>query len=453
MDLSVELVSSVAVGSTGVKSKKAAELRASLAHLHRRAGFGALPGELDAAVVAGYPATLDRLLDLSRPDPPADAIAPPTLTPVPDPLPADANERRAVQNRALDETRQMILWWLDRMVVSTNPLREKLTWFWHGHFATAYTKVREPVLLYRQNQLFRTYGAGAFEALTQAVAKDPAMILWLDTNTNSKGKANENFSRELMELFTLGIGNYTEKDVAEGARAFTGWRFDRTVDGFAFVPTLHDDGIKTVLGASGPLKGEDVVRTVAQAQPTARYIAAKMFGHFAYPVAPNDGLVDDLVKAFGADLNVTNLVQAIFRHRAFLSPAARTGLVKQPVEHLVGALRTLGLRADKLVMLEGLRDAGQMPFDPPDVNGWPQNGYWLGTAGSLARLKQSEMLAQTIDVSAIGAVVERDRPANVARLLSLGPWSKRTAAALAQVAGEPRMLITAALMSPENLLN
>ena len=441
------------MGSRGDEGNKAAELRGSLAHLYRRVGFGALPQELDAAVAAGYPATLDRLLDLSRPDPPADAIAPPTVTPVPDPLPADANERRIVQNRALTETRQMILWWLDRMVVSTNPLREKLTWFWHGHFATAYTKVREPALLYRQNLLLRSLGAGPFEELAQAVAKDPAMMLWLDTNSNAKGKANENFSRELMELFTLGIGNYTEKDVAEGARAFTGWRFDRTVDGFAFVPTLHDAGIKTVLGATGPLKGEDVVRTAVQAPPTARYLAAKMFGHFAYPVAPNDRVVDDLVRAFGADLNVTNLVQAIFRHPAFLSPAARTGLVKQPVEHLVGALRALGLRADKLVMLEGLRDAGQMPFDPPDVNGWPQNGYWLGTSSSLARLKQSEMLAQTIDVSAIGAVVQKDRPAHVARMLSLGPWSTRTADALRHVAGEPRMLLAAALVSPENLLN
>ena len=404
-------------------------------------------------MAAGYPATLDRLLDLTRPDPPADAVPAPTVTPVPDPLPADANERRTVQNRALDETRRMILWWLDRMVVSTNPLREKLTWFWHGHFATAFTKVREPALLYRQNQLLRQYGAGPFEALAQAVAKDPAMILWLDTNTNSQGKANENFSRELMELFTLGIGNYTEKDVYEGARAFTGWRFDRTADGFAFLPTLHDDGIKTVLGASGPLKGEDVVRTVTQAPPTARHIAAKLFGHFAYPVAPDDRVVDDLVAAFGRDLNVTNLVQAVFRHPAFQSPAARTGLVKQPVEHLVGALRALGLRADRLSMLDGLRDAGQMPFDPPDVNGWPQNGYWLGTSSSLARLKQSEMLAQTIDVSGIGAVVKKDRPAYVGRMLSLGPWSKRTAGALAEVAGEPRMLLAAALMSPENLLN
>ncbi|MGH9222248.1 MAG: DUF1800 domain-containing protein [Acidimicrobiales bacterium] len=435
------------------RTEKAAEARGALAHLYRRAGFGARPEELEAAVTAGYAKTLDRLLDLTAFDLGAERVPPPTLTPVPDPLPSNGDERRAIQNQALAETRAMILWWLDRMVVSTNPLREKLTWFWHGHFATAFTKVREPALLYRQNQTLRRHGDGNFEELTQAVAKDPAMILWLDTQTNAVGKPNENFSRELMELFALGIGNYTEKDVAEGARAFTGWRYDRAADGFAFVSARHDDGLKSVLGTSGVLTGEQVVKTVIQNPQSPRFIVSKLWSHFAYPVAPSDRVVDELAPAFARNLDVSQLVQAVFRHPGFLSPPARTGLVKQPVEHLVGALRALNLRADKLTMLDGLREAGQMPFDPPDVGGWPQNGYWLGTASALARLKQSEMLAQTIDVSAIGAVPRKDRPAHVARMLSVGPWSKRTSSALAKVAPEPRMLLAAALLSPEYLLN
>src|ERR1700730_3558020 len=149
------------------------------------------------------------------------------------------------------------------MINTSTPLREKLTLLWHGHFATGFEKVRNAALMYRQNQLLRTRGAGNFEALTQAIAKDGAMMLWLDTQTDVAGHPNENFARELMELFTLGLGSYSEDDVKEGARCFTGWAFNRATGDYVFRPRLHDAATKTFLGQTGPWNGEDVVRMVS----------------------------------------------------------------------------------------------------------------------------------------------------------------------------------------------
>ncbi len=236
--------------------------RASLAHLYRRAGFGGRPEEIDAAVAAGYGATVERLLDRSRPDPVAAAVAPPPLTatftrPSTDPATAMAEARSLAQ-----EGRSLALWWLQRMAAASSPLPEKLALLWHGHFATSLQKVRYPKLMYDQNQLFRTMGAGSFASLTQAVAKDPAMLIWLDASTDKKSHPNENFARELMELFTLGIGNYTEDDVRQAARCFTGWVFDRQTGAFALQARQHDNDPKTVLGQSGNLSGEDVIDIV-----------------------------------------------------------------------------------------------------------------------------------------------------------------------------------------------
>jgi len=430
-----------------------ARVRQSIAHLYRRAGFGAGPDQLDEGVAAGYAATVDRVVDRAAVDANAEALGPPEVSRLPNPLPADGDARRAVQEQGLRQTRGLVLWWLDRMVVSTTPLREKLTWLWHGHFTTGYSRVRDPVLLYRQNQLLRSLGAGNFDTLTQAVARDPAMLVWLDSNTNSKGHPNENFSRELLELFTLGIGNYSEVDVSEGARAFTGWAYDADAQAFLMRADLHDDGIKAVLGASGPLDGGDVVRTAIRSPASARWVVARLWSHLAYPVAPSDPAVGELAPAFATDLDISNLLRAIFLHPAFLSPAARSGLVKQPVEHLVGALRALGQRADSLVLLDGIRAQGQMPLDPPNVGGWPQNTYWLGTAAALGRLRLADTLAGRADLSSLASVPPAERTAAVGRVLSVDEWSPRTAGALARVADDPKTLLTAALVAPEYLLN
>jgi uncharacterized protein (DUF1800 family) len=368
-------------------------------------------------------------------------------------------------------------WWLDRMIVTSTPLREKLTLLWHGHFATGVSKVRDARLMYLQNQLFRTSGGDSFEAMTQAVAKGGAMMAWLDTATDKVGHPNENFARELVELFTLGIGQYQEADVQAAARGFTGWVYDRLTDRWALRPRQHDDGPKTFLGTTADLGGEDIIAVAVHRAASAAFVTARVWSHLAYPVARDDPVVADLVPVYAAALQISDLVRAVFLHPAFRSAAARWGLVKQPIEYLVGAARALRLDAaldysdplrapappDADGTLPEARPApslvtlssalGQTPFDPPNVGGWPQNQYWLNTGTALARLRAARLLAGRAALSAIAEVAPAGRAGAVARQLGITAWGQTTAGALSHVAGDPVALVTLALSAPEYVLN
>jgi uncharacterized protein (DUF1800 family) len=434
------------------------DARSRIAHLFRRAGFGARPDELDAAVASGYEATVDKVLAASGPDTGAAALAAPTFSARPTSVPTDDAAKRKAQQAERktfhDEDQRLNQWWVDRMVLTSTPLRERLTLFWHDHFATSVQKVKDPQLMYRQNEIFRNLGAGRFEALTQAVAKDPAMLVWLDANENRKGSPNENFARELLELFVLGIGSYTENDVKEGARAFTGWQYRRQTGQFALAPAQHDTGSKTVFGQTGDLSGEDVIRLAIAQSASAAYVTAKLFSGFARPVRSDDPVVRDLAPAFGPDRDVGRLMRAIFLHPEFSAPASRTGLVKQPVEYVAGALRALGLRAATLGagLTQTLDSLGQQPFAPPSVGGWPQNGYWLTTSFALARLRFASTVVQKAKLDSLTSAAAADRPAAAARLLSVDGWGPATTDALAKAAGDPKTLLTLALVAPEYVL-
>lgn len=419
--------------------------RSRIAHLYRRAGFGARPEELDAAAAVGYRATVEHLLDVAAPDPGLATLADPTFTNV-------YGDFMTVRRHRRYDTNRMTLWWLNRMIAATNPLPEKLALFWHGHFATSLQKVKVPELMFRQNQLFRAMGAGRFEPLAQAVAKDAAMMVWLDSNSNERASPNENFARELFELFTLGEGNYSESDVKAAARAFTGWRVSPRTQQFAFAPRLHDSDPKVLFGATRSFGGEDVVRLLTTRPACARFITAKVWSHFARPAAPDDPLVAELTDVFAPELDMRALLRAVFLHPEFDSPATRAGLVKQPIEYVAGALRALGRRADGVEVLRALRLLGQEPFVPPSVGGWPANGYWLSTASSLGRVRFAEAAARDADLTPVSSVAPRARPAAVARLLSVDAWGPTTTKALRQVADEPRSLLTLALVAPEYVL-
>jgi uncharacterized protein (DUF1800 family) len=421
------------------------KMRSRIAHLYRRAGFGARPEELDTAVARGYRATVDHLLDVTAPDPGLATRADPTFTDV-------YGDFDTVRRHHRREANRMMLWWLNRMIAATNPLPEKLTLFWHDHFATSLQKVKAPDLMFRQNQLFRAMGAGRFEPLAQAVAKDAAMMMWLDSNSNKRERPNENFARELFELFTVGEGNYAEADIKAAARAFTGWRVSPRTQQFAFAPRLHDGDPKALFGETSSFGGEDVVRLLTTRAACARFITAKVWSHFGRPVTPDDPLVDELSDVFAPDLDMRALLHAIFLHPEFDSPATRTGLVKQPIEYVAGALRALGQRAEGIDVVRALRLLGQEPFLPPSVGGWPDNGYWLSTASSLGRVRFAEAAARDADLTPVSSVPPRARPAAVAHLLSIDAWSPTTTQALQQVADEPRSLLTLALVAPEYVL-
>jgi len=430
----------------------AADDRPTIAHLLRRTGFGPTPVEVDAAESKGYLGTVEQLLDFSAPDP-ADASPPPTFTAAPR-LGArnlTLSQRQAIARQRAVEFRNLQQWWLARMSTTAHPLREKLTWFWHTHFATSEDKVQWPALMYRQNQLFRTMGNGDFEPLTQAVAKDPAMMIWLDTATDKAAHPNENFARECMELFTLGIGNYTEADVRDAARAFTGWTIDPTTLSWALRERQHDEGQKTVLGQTGDWGGEDVIHILVNSPASHAWIVASVWSHFAYPVSTTDPVVKDLVPGYAQDRNITNLMRAVVLHPQFTSEQARTGLVKQPIEWTVGALRAVGLPTGQGRDIAALTAQGQVPLVPPNVGGWPQNDYWLTTASSMARLQTASVAAGLADLSTISGVSVSQRVDAVAHLLSV-EWSPATAKALAGVAADPKALVALALVAPETVL-
>jgi uncharacterized protein (DUF1800 family) len=429
--------------------------RSDVALLYRRAGFGLRPDELDRVAAGGYEAAVDALVGGlgPGPDPGGDQV----------PLPAFAPYRRAVEPAARAEARRaeaeelaaLQRWWMQRMIVTSHPLREKLTLFWHGHFATRASKVGDARLMYLQNQLFRTAGGGGFEGLMQGVAKDGAMMVWLDTVSDKAQHPNENFAREMMELFTLGIGNYTQADVTAGARSFTGWSYDRLRYRYVFRATQHDSGTKTYLGQTGDWNGDDAVRIAVHRPQSARFVVAKLWSHFAYPILWSNRLVDDLLPAYGPGLDIAGVLRAIFLHPEFRSPTTRSGLVKQPVEYLAGAARALGLGAalpSGRALPQLAAALGQTLFNPPNVGGWGQNDYWLSSATADLRLEVARVLAGHADLSRLEATPAADRVAAVADMLALDGFGPTTTAALERFSAFPVPLVALALVSPEYVI-
>ena len=429
----------------------------AIAHLYRRAGFGITNTEAQRIAVNGYSSAVDTLLNGAAPDPASNI---PTPTPAPNPKagagPESIEERKARQQVRAQQKRDIALWWMQRMTASENPLREKMTLFWHGHFATSIDKVNEAAYMLSQNQIFRSMGLGTFEPMAQAVAKDPAMMIWLDANRNVKSSPNENFARELMELFTIGIGSYPDADVREAARAFTGWRVNgRGV--FAFRPKDFDGTNKTILGQTAPFTGEQVIALLAKQPAAAKFIVSKIWSRLATPVAPDSSIVAELSPGFAADGDITKLLRNVFNHPEFQSTATRQGLVKQPIEYVVSAFRAAGVgvtdqRFFGPPLLKSLESLNQVPFDPPSVGGWPQNGYWLSTATSLARLKFATTVARNSDLGWLKGQSAPQRPEAIADRLGVEAWSPGTQSALTE-ASSPVDQFTLALVSPEFVLN
>jgi uncharacterized protein (DUF1800 family) len=341
--------------------------RSRVAHLLRRAGFGPTEQELDEYAGLGFDGAVTRLIEYqSQPDVP-DRVAP---------------EEVGLQ-----------VWWLDKMVHTRRPLQEKMTLFWHGHLTSALKKVKDPNLLQAQNALFRANALGYYGEILRAISRDGAMIRWLDLQTNRKGAPNENYARELMELFTLGVGNYTEDDVDEVARAFTGW--STTPDGqFIFRRMQHDADQKTILGQSGTFDGDAVSDMLAASPVTARFMARKLFRFFSYP-DPEPEVVERLAGVYlQSSGSIKALLEAILRSTEFSSECAYRAQIKSPTELIVGALRTLGAEGIPPQAVQAMRLLGQELFDPPNVAGWFGHRGWINAATLLGRFNVLGNIAQ-----------------------------------------------------------
>ncbi|WP_370116388.1 DUF1800 family protein [Streptacidiphilus sp. MAP12-33] len=441
--------------SAGVTAEVSA--RGQVAHLLRRAGFGGRAAELDAAEKAGYEATVATLL--AGPPGTADAgvaaTPPPAFTAIAPPGRDPAARRQANRERA-QQAAQLAGWWLARMVRADGPLVEKRTWFWHGHWATSIQKVRSAPLMLAQNQTLRTLGGGDFGTLAQAMVRDPALAVWLDEIGSTKAAPNENLARELMELFTLGVGHYTELDVRAAARALTGWRLDRSGGRLVFVPAAHDDTPKTILGRTADFDSVSLVDLLVGQPASHAWVVTRMWNRYAAPgEVPADVMVR-LQAAYGDGRDLTALLRALLLDAVFRSSTVVGALAKQPVEYVVGALRALGVTpddTDQAVLLGTLRRLGQVPFEPPNVGGWPAGDAWLTAAAAQARLDFARWAVTKADLGAVSAAPTDSRVDVAARLLGLDAWSDRTRTALQGVASEPRTLVALALAAPEYAVN
>ncbi len=300
----------------------------------------------------------------------------------------DAETRTRMQAERIERSIGLREWWLRQMLVTPDPLRERMTLFWHNHFVSGMQKVQSPQLMYRQNVLLREHALGNFGMLLHAVARDPAMLRYLDSAFNRKGRPNENFARELMELFTLGEGHYTEQDVKEVARAFTGWSLNPQTGQFVFRPAQHDDGPKTVLGRRGNFGGDEVLDILLGRPETATLIAGKLWREFVSP-QPAPAEVARIAGALrGSGYDIRAALRVLFNSDAFYAPAHRGVLVKSPADLVVGTLRQFEFEVpDVLPFVFAMGQSGQVLFAPPNVKGWPGGELWIN-ATTLLRRKQ-----------------------------------------------------------------
>jgi uncharacterized protein (DUF1800 family) len=289
-------------------------------------------------------------------------------------------------------------WLLTQMVSAPNPLHERVTNFWRDHFVVAIKKIRFPQLLTDYETRLRTHALGDFQELLWSVTTSPAMLAYLDNAQNRNDKINENYSREVMELFTIGRGNYSEKDIQEGARALTGWTIkpDRQAGTAAaiFLPRRHDSGVKTFLGQRGNFKAEDIVEILANHPSTAKAISYKLWSTFAYP-NPEPAIVQRLAQVYKTkNRSIKAIVEAIFTSPEFYSARAYRSHLKNPMYFMVGSIRQLQIQTDPIKVMASLRSMGQVPYNAPTVKGWPQDSGWLTAPSLLTRLNLAQQLTQ-----------------------------------------------------------
>lgn len=382
-------------------------------HLLWRAGFGGPQRQIDYLLAQGPEGAVEALLDFEKVtgfDAPkaedfrSDIMAPPSQEQRREVAHARraqdedtlARFRQMRQEREQEDRRQMYAmqrWWLRRMIETPRPLEEKLTLFWHGHFATSYRTIENSYHMYLQNQLLRSQAAGNFGELLRAIIRDPAMIAYLDNNDSRKGRPNENLARELMELFALGEGNYTEGDIKDGARALTGYTFD--FNEFVFRPEWHDEGSKRILGRTGNLGGDEFVDAILAQRVCAEFIALKLYRFFVADVpergSPAFPVVVSVVKSLAQTLAASNyeirpVLRRLFLSEHFHDPAVRLARVKSPAELVVGAVRTFGAPVRDLGILnDAMGLMGQELMFPPSVKGWDGGRAWINTSTVFVR--------------------------------------------------------------------
>ena len=389
---------------------------ALMAHLMRRAGFGASRDELERCVEQGYEATVEELLDTSNPNN----------------MPDDIIRRYHAEQSELRDLAGSAAYWMYRMISTESPLEEKMALFWHGLFATGYTKLNQARSQLNQVEMFRRNGLGAFDGLLLEISRDPAMLVWLDNQDNHGDAINENYGRELLELFSMGIGNYTEDDIKECARAFTGWTlgnaeymsvraykdsiwpYSRIAWHYDYREEDHDDGEKTFLGETGNFNGEDIVNIIAKQDATADFICTRLFQFFAADEVSEQGrrCIDAMKETyFESGYQINSVLRTLFNSEYFKSNEARFARVKGPVEMVVGAIRTAGSHQTPELGIERVSNnmlyMGQGLLQPPTVEGWHEGTEWIDSGSLVERVNFAAKELSDVNSPGIRAIIDR----------------------------------------------
>jgi len=356
-------------------------------HLWNRAGFGARAGQVERALELGREAQVQELIAGAFCDPffyePVERIDPAAYAAL------DEDGKRKERGRVAAENRRLLTqfagWWVEEMLDGRDPLRERMTLFWHGYFTSSTRDVRESAAMIEQNELLRRHALGRFDELVKAVVRDPAMLEYLDNNRNRRGNPNENFARELLELFTLGEGNYREDDVKEAARALTGWTTRRGDPDPRFQRRRHDRGPKTILGVTGNFDADGLVDLLLAQPACARHLAGRLIAEFEGR-APDEGRLTEYAEFLAAnEYQIDLFLTRLFNDPAFYRPEVVGDKIAGPIEYLVGTARRLGNEPPGELVWLAAGQLGQRLLDPPNVKGWDGGRSWITTSTYLQR--------------------------------------------------------------------
>ena len=427
--------------------------RLETSRLFNRFGFGPRPGEYAQALKDGVAPTRTRLLTVPAVDAGAAKIIEPEITDLgPRPKP-NTKEIVPFSIAMRFQTQQLSMWWLDRMAASDHGLTEKMTWFWHGHWATSIQKINYPLPMFKQNNTFRTNGLGNFATMTKAMLNDGALQLWLDGQENTVKAPNENLGRELMELFTLGVGRYTEDDVKNISRALTGYQVARSSGAVTIVQNRRDKNPVTLLGTTTTFTGDSLADFLVARDDSAQFIAERLWYRFVS--STEDMPANFSAKQAFASRDISAAVTAMANDAAMRDE--KYAMVKSPIEWFISACRALELTPSQLKtpnqLLNFLDKLGQVPFNPPNVGGWPAGEAWLSSATAQYRIAFATWLIKQSDLRVLNEMRPALRTTKSADWLGIPEWSTRTQSALRTAINEPAQFALLALCSPEYLVN
>ncbi len=427
--------------------------RLETARLFHRFGFGPRPGEFASAISAGVSVTREKLFANSGTDSGLMNVPELVLADLGKRPSPDDPQRASYSSELRRQNNELTTWWLDRMVLADFSLQEKATWFWHGHWATSIKKLNFALPMYKQHQTLQKYALGNFDEMVTAMLDDGALQFWLDGQENTAKSPNENLARELMELFTLGVGRYSETDVKELSRALTGVQVARSSGEVTFKKNRFDDGTKSILGVSQNFDRISAGKFLVSQPNSKRFITERVWFRYMssqFPLPANTN-----IEGAFEGREIRELLLALASSEAMRD--TRYELVKSPVEWFVAVCRALNITPSNLTknsaLLNFLNKLAQVPFDPPNVGGWPTDDAWLSSASAQFRVRFASWLISQGDISPIEDLTPGERIQKTADLLGIVEWSARTKSALEGNVKSSNRLILLAICSPEYLVS